>query len=254
MKKWCNQDKIFTKSTSWRENGGKKLNRYLHSKLAPWGHVRYGRKEAVMLGATLATWTSGSEERGCVGSGKLVSGKDHCKNGVRGKNGKLCLMWRCTWSHDQWLPSTCQALSKIFVLSLDILNLISVSVRTWWPVLKIKVTVVKKHQTFKGLSFYLPIQTSDWNEMPDVANISFEDKILLDDIDQRRSRSSVLVSRGGQTRNIFTRHMAAAATSGNTAVTPPTVHPPSLEQFLDMSTWEMKYLVWKFYSKSIEDL
>ena len=34
-------------------------------------------------------------------------------------------------------------------------------------------------------------------------------------------------------RNIFTRHMAAAATSGNTAVTPPTVHPPSLEQFLD---------------------
>ena len=61
--------------------------------------------------------------------------------------------------------------------------------------------------------------------MPDVANISFEDKILLDDIDQRRSRSSVLVSHGGQTRNIFTRHMAAAAASGNTAVTPPTVHP-----------------------------
>ena len=90
--------------------------------------------------------------------------------------------------------------------------------------------------------------------MPDVANISFEDKILLDDIDQRRSRSSVLVSRGGQTRNIFTRHMAGAATSGNTAVTPPTVHPPSLEQFLDMSTWEMKYLVWDFYSKSMEDL
>ena len=91
--------------------------------------------------------------------------------------------------------------------------------------LKIKVTAVKKHQTFKGLSFYLPIQASDWNEMPDVANISFEDKILLDDIDQRRSRSSVLVSRGGQTRNIFTRHMVAVATSGNTAVTPPTVHP-----------------------------
>ena len=99
--------------------------------------------------------------------------------------------------------------------------------------LKIKVTAVKKHQTFKGLSFYLPIQASDWNEMPDVANISFEDKILLDDIDQRRSRSSVLVSPGGQTRNIFTRHMAGVAASGNTAVTPPTVHPPSLEQFLD---------------------
>ena len=160
-------------------------------------------------------------------------GKDHCKNGVRGKNGKLCFRLRCMicglMTNDYPQPAKLSVKSLYWAM---ILNLISVSVRTWRPVLKIKVTVVKKHQTFKGLSFYLPIQTSDWNEMPDVANISFEDKILLDDIDQRRSRSRVLVSRGGQTRNIFTRHMAAAATSGNTAVTPPTVPPPSLEQFL----------------------